>query len=191
MSSLTILGDTSGSVLLQAPAVAGSPTVTLPATSMTMFAPQADQWQLTSNYSITGGSTFDISSPLSRIAYYQAGYAGTGMTQSSGVFTFPTTGVWLVTANMRMYSTGSQSRYTQLFISVSQDSGSSFNAVMQATNNLPYITSTTFQVSTGSAMFNITNTSTQKIKFQVGAENAAIVAGGTDNQTYFTFLRVG
>jgi hypothetical protein len=36
MSSLTILGDTSGSVLLQAPAVAGSPTVTLPSSTGTL-----------------------------------------------------------------------------------------------------------------------------------------------------------
>jgi len=36
MSSLTILGDTSGSVVLQAPAVAGSSTITLPTTGGTM-----------------------------------------------------------------------------------------------------------------------------------------------------------
>jgi hypothetical protein len=35
MSSLTILGDTSGSVILQAPAVSGSTTITLPATTGT------------------------------------------------------------------------------------------------------------------------------------------------------------
>jgi hypothetical protein len=37
MSNLTILGDTSGSVVLQAPAVAGSTTLTLPATSGTVI----------------------------------------------------------------------------------------------------------------------------------------------------------
>jgi len=36
MSSLTILGDTSGSVVLAAPAVAGSPTLTLPTTTGTV-----------------------------------------------------------------------------------------------------------------------------------------------------------
>jgi hypothetical protein len=36
MSNLTILGDTSGSVVLQAPAVAGSTTLTLPATTGTL-----------------------------------------------------------------------------------------------------------------------------------------------------------
>jgi hypothetical protein len=37
MSSLTILGDTSGSVLLQAPAVAGSSALSLPATTGTLL----------------------------------------------------------------------------------------------------------------------------------------------------------
>lgn len=36
MSNLTILGDTSGSVVLQAPAVAGSSTITLPTTGGTV-----------------------------------------------------------------------------------------------------------------------------------------------------------
>ncbi len=36
MSSISILGDTSGSVLLQAPAVAGSTTLTLPTTTGTL-----------------------------------------------------------------------------------------------------------------------------------------------------------
>jgi hypothetical protein len=38
MSSISILGDTSGSVLLQAPAVSGSTTLTLPATTGTVLA---------------------------------------------------------------------------------------------------------------------------------------------------------
>jgi hypothetical protein len=37
MSSISILGDTSGSVLLQAPAVAGSTTITMPAATGTMM----------------------------------------------------------------------------------------------------------------------------------------------------------
>jgi hypothetical protein len=37
MSNLTILGDTSGSVVLQAPAVAGATTLTLPATTGTVL----------------------------------------------------------------------------------------------------------------------------------------------------------
>jgi hypothetical protein len=43
MSSLLILGDTSGSVLLQAPAIAGSGTLTLPTTGGTLISTAAPQ----------------------------------------------------------------------------------------------------------------------------------------------------
>ena len=41
MSSVVISGDTSGSVTLAAPAVAGSPTLTLPTTTGTVLASTA------------------------------------------------------------------------------------------------------------------------------------------------------
>lgn len=59
MSNLTILGDTSGSVVLQAPAVAGSTTITLAAQSGTLN---------------VGGPSFNT-------------YAGSNQTPSNGVYT--------------------------------------------------------------------------------------------------------
>jgi hypothetical protein len=59
MSSLTILGDTSGSVILAAPAIAGSGTLTLPTTGGTILSSGNQQgfsaW-LNGNQSITANS---------------------------------------------------------------------------------------------------------------------------------------
>jgi hypothetical protein len=56
MSSISILGDTSGSVLLQAPAVSGSTTLTLPATTGTLsINGPAFLAYKTSNQSISSG----------------------------------------------------------------------------------------------------------------------------------------
>lgn len=58
MSNLTILGDTSGSVVLQAPAVAGSTTITMPAATGTMMVSgnmPAFYAYLNSTQAITGG----------------------------------------------------------------------------------------------------------------------------------------
>ena len=51
-----------------------------------------DQWRVTADVTSTG----DITSNLSQCAFTNAGLLGSAMTESSGVFTFPTTGMWLV-----------------------------------------------------------------------------------------------
>lgn len=67
MSSITINGDTSGSIILQAPAVSGSTTLTLPTTTGTLVTSnamptgsvlQVVQGTLTGNFQSTSSSTF-------------------------------------------------------------------------------------------------------------------------------------
>jgi hypothetical protein len=64
MSSITINGDTSGSVILQAPSIAGSTTLTLPSTSGTILTSAASQTLTTPNVVgpltlTSGGITFN------------------------------------------------------------------------------------------------------------------------------------
>jgi hypothetical protein len=68
MSSLTILGDTSGSVVLAAPAVAGSNTVTLPTTGGTVIT-------TTSSGTILQvvGATYATESPTTSTSYVATG----------------------------------------------------------------------------------------------------------------------
>ena len=59
MSSITINGDTSGSVILQAPAVSGSTTLTLPSTSGTVLTSA-------NTFANSGGPTFSAYSTLTQ-----------------------------------------------------------------------------------------------------------------------------
>ena len=52
---------------------------------------EADQWRMTSNQTSTG-----VITNLERVDTTGGGYIGTGMSQSSGTFTFPSTGIYLI-----------------------------------------------------------------------------------------------
>ena len=57
---------------------------------------QADIWRLTSDKSLTGGVTSDITANLERADDATSGLIGSGVSESSGEFTFPETGIYLV-----------------------------------------------------------------------------------------------
>jgi len=84
---------------------------------------EIDQWRLTSDFTsndatITGWERNDDAT---------SAYAGTGMSESSGVFTFPKTGLWKVTAEVEIITSTSDTVVT-VDVEVSSDSGSTYDA---------------------------------------------------------------
>ena len=69
MSSIVVAGDTSGSVTISAPAVAGTTVLTLPATSGTVLAPSGGVW------GISGGGTNSTATPTAGGVVYGDGSA--------------------------------------------------------------------------------------------------------------------
>jgi hypothetical protein len=190
MSSLTILGDTSGSVVLQAPAVSGSTTITLPNTSMTVFAPQADIWVLNTTTAFST-ETF-LTTNLSRLSVAGFAVTGSGMTQSSGVFTFPTTGTYRVQFNARFQFTGgTASQYTQGFIYTTTDNSTYNGAGLASTAMTTVNGSTTYGGITNELFFTVTDTSLCKVKFSLQSANSVNAMGSTSrNDTAMSFLRI-
>ena len=77
------------------------------ATSFTAGITMADQWRLTTTFQ---GDANPIASNLERVDTTGQGYIGSAMTQSSGIFTFPSTGVYEIKFNADCYYNG-DSRY--------------------------------------------------------------------------------
>ena len=77
----------------------GTFTSSLPNTGITM----ADQWRLTSNFSSDNNP---ITANLERNDSTGFNYLGSGMSQSSGIFTFPETGYYLVSFHSEHYING-------------------------------------------------------------------------------------
>ena len=150
---------------------------------------QADMWRLTSTLTLTNSLT-DITSNLERVDDNGFGAIGTGMTESSGIFTFPSTGVYLIKANF----TGEDGSNTPQYI---------LGNIATTTNNSSYVTNSRSHstvATTGDAfgfsvdtMFNVTNTTTHKVKFQYESASATTIFYGntTNSYTYFQFIRLG
>ena len=149
----------------------------------------SQQWRLTSNKS-TSSTTSDISANLEVVD--SDGYGGLGgtMTQSSGIFTFPSTGIYLILAKGGYSASGgSTSNYNEMDLHTTTD-GSSFN---RAAIGWCYIASGGYGTAACDFMFDVTNTSTHKVKFRgaSASSNAYLTANTNDNQTHFTFIRLG
>tara|TARA_R100000008_G_scaffold15212_1_gene7365 strand:+ start:106 stop:723 length:618 start_codon:yes stop_codon:yes gene_type:complete len=152
----------------------------------------ADQWRLTADTSISSSSLATIASNLERVDTTTQGYIGTAMSESSGIFTFPSTGVYLVMMNMVFKKAGS-SQWLQTQIQVSNDSGSNYNIVSDQETSISQVSSATTSTSaTMNSLVDVTDASTFRVRFQVAVAATTSLEGNTDkNYTYFTFIRLG
>ena len=157
---------------------------------------EADQWRLTTNASCATSETL-ITANLERVDTAPQGYlAGSGMSQSSGVFTFPSTGIWLVKSTLQFSMSANNNRFLQSFIFGTTDNFSSVNnRMVEATSNTSSVSGTNYVDVHGSTLVDCTDTSNVKVKFghQVASTGGSEVlyASTTTNRTYFTFIRLG
>ena len=167
---------------------AGSPPVfeAIPSGGIT----QADQWSITGNHNATNASDADISSGWIRNPKSGFAYIGNGMTQSSGVFTFPATGIYTIEFNIQFYINNGASNFMAGFIFTTQNNSSYALAAdsmaqmdSQAGNHTSAYTHT---------IFDCTNTSTHKVKFLYNMVGTAgkIRTSDAHNSSFVTFTKL-
>mgnify|MGYP001416998803 CR=1 FL=1 len=115
---------------------------------------------------------------------------GSAITQSSGIFTFPSTGIYLILWDIACNSTTGTDKSTGWEIYMTTDN-SSYSKIARNTESF----SDTYQYknTNTSVMVDITNTSNDKVKFVVTGTNSVVRSNGNtgENQTAVTFLRLG
>ena len=149
---------------------------------------EADQWRLSTNFN---GDASPIASNLERVDTGGQGLLGTGMSQSSGIFTFPSTGIWLVKF-VHNYFIDGDNWYNQARIAVTTNN-SSYTTVAQS-NNWAHNENVAVYVSTYcESIIDVQNTTNVKVRFEVSIEdnNATTDGDNNVNKTYFTFIRLG
>lgn len=150
---------------------------------------EADVWRLNSGVSTSNTRTV-ISSNLERADDTMATYIGSGMSQSSGIWTFPSTGKYLVEAMLQYYADGDR-RYVVSIIEATTDN-SNYERVAFARSFIEHSYGTTYSQTTASALIDVTDTSNVKVRFLSQSEAGATLNADTDeNVTTFKFIRLG
>ena len=140
---------------------------------------EIDHWIVTTNFN---GSVAPISGNLTRYEVNGVTKLGTGMSVSSGVWTFPSTGYWRITVKFRSQKmSGAQSTHQKIEIKSSTDNFSSSNILAVADSSYydNYPTGGRQVSGSASIIFDCTNTSTHKIRF------AAVVDDNSGNGNEF------
>jgi hypothetical protein len=147
-----------------------------------------DQWRLTQAH-----STNDELTNLVRESYTGIALQGSAMTVSSGVFTFPSTGLYLVIARGSFNIDGDDTVVLQT--QTTTDNGSNYTVTGTASDGQISSTGTNRHGSATSFVFvDVTNTSQVKVKFVGSSIAGTSVINGNNTgaaNTQFTFIRLG
>jgi hypothetical protein len=149
----------------------------------------ADQWRYTT---ATAGDG-DLTSNLERNDSTGFGQLGTGMTESSGVFSFPSTGIYLINFSASFYNSTADSRFNRVNIKVTTNN-SSYTDVSRGITSHNVIASTfTYSGAFTQYILDVTDTSNVKVMFNRDVQdNNTYIEGDTDrNKTFMTFIRLG
>ena len=151
----------------------------------------ADQWRVTSSAGATSGATTALTSNWERNDSTGYGKIGSGVTQSSGVFTLPTTGIYYISFNIQFFISSAADSKLQGLIYTTTDN-SNYNEVGDAVTSIHSISNGHAGASTN-IFFDCTDTSTHKVKFYyfTNGGSGSVRTNTSVNRTFATFIRLG
>ena len=151
---------------------------------------EADFFVCNADQSISNNTRTLVSGNWQRSAVWDFSKIGTGMSESSGVFTFPSTGIYLVEAKADIYANNSFLLFANVAIDVTSNN-SSYNERTNSWNSNP--ASSTYSSTYKKCFVDVTDTSNVKIKiFTYGSGASYKLRGNSDKaETCAIFIRLG
>ena len=152
----------------------------------------ADQWMLTSNFS-PGGAVSIVTSGWGRVSRAGYGSIGSAMTQSSGVFTYPQTGIYFVEYTAQLISTSAQ-RYLGGRIQTTHNNSSYAHAADVNTHCGLNNSYGTYMQVTCSVIQDVQDVTQDKVRFCVSAfspSDTTLQGDANRAATFVTFIRLG
>ena len=188
------------------PAISGASLTNVPAANITGTLPaidgsnltgmsggitEADQWRLTTQATLGNDVLYSLNANWERVDTYGFGKLGTGMSESSGAFTFPSTGVWLIQYVQRGHCFNVSTRYWQARINTTTNNSTYSTAALTYASGYNSGSGTQFSASTN-FLFDVTDVSTHKVNFSAISISGGFVHGNSDsNSTHITFIKLG
>ena len=144
---------------------------------------EADMFRLTADTS--NGANADITANLERVDDATFSKIGTGMTESSGIFTFPSTGLYHVICNPSVIAVSDNQ--AAVITNVSSNSGGAFDEVAVATGGGG---GSSFDMNTvySPTFVNVTNASTFQVKFTTSSFGVSSRVQGDSNRNRTCFI---
>ena len=152
---------------------------------------EADQWRFTTDFD-SGTSTPKFITANWERNDTQFDKIGTGMSESSGVFTFPSTGIWKVDFVCSVYHASNDAR-VDVIIYYTANNSSYAEAALSYNGIRGQLNGAKERTTIVSAIMDIDDTSNDKVKFGLeDLDNAVTVEGSsTYNFNSATFIRLG
>jgi hypothetical protein len=154
------------------------------------FTPLVDQWRLTADLFPFADGVDPLSSDLSRAALV----GDSGMALASGIWTFPSTGVYTVDASLFAYlGAGGGGVFVTMYLTTDFSSESpTWTEISQGSESGNY--QIQYGTITVGSLVDVTSVSEVKLKFAVtleGNPGNGLRGSPTSNRTFFTFSRLG
>ena len=130
-----------------------------------------DQYFLSVQKTANGNAAIALDSDFVRVSgtIPGAGHIGTGMTKNGEVFSFPSTGIYSIhfRACVMINSGSTGQRYAQNPIFITLNNGNTYNNVAMGLDGVENISGESFGNPIANFIFDVTDTSTHKCKFQI------------------------
>ena len=155
-----------------------------PGTATTNGITMADQWRLAGDNNKTNDQVIDSNWERTDTFFAQI---GTGMSESSGVFTFPQTGIYFVLAQLQMNGSAS---YAGVSLEVSTNSGGSYGGFTYGYQNMSTVGG--YHHLSLHGVCDIANASTHRLRMLAVNNASTQYSGNTNNyRCGMTFIRLG
>jgi len=150
---------------------------------------EADQWRINSNLTTSTASGY-FTANWERVDTDGFGKIGTGLSESSGVFSFATTGVYLIAFDMMAYGNGGARPYFGVRIATTTNNSSYSDASMTYASSY---TNGAYGAMSGRFQFNVTDVSTHKFKmgFETDGNSTIFENNSNRNSSNVTITRLG